>query len=182
MPWGDWAINTEILGKTDCNIYFLREIRVSFSIFSIKSLRITSMCETYAAIQTQSYSMGIFCQTHFFFVKLPKPCVWWQKHVVLKTMREMERECCPLRIGMRPLAQVTMLNSARAPGEKKKHAILKYQVTLCVSHSLYHCRTSVCWLIQDCQTHRAGAVDESPLFVSKAMNHTHSSAEQLSSW
>lgn len=24
------------------------------------------MCETYAAVQTQSYSMGIFCQTHFF--------------------------------------------------------------------------------------------------------------------
>lgn len=69
-----------------------------------------------AAIQT--HSVGIFCQTHFFVV-LPKPGVWWQKHVVLETMRKMERECCPLWIGMCPLAQVTKLNSTRAPSEKK---------------------------------------------------------------
>ncbi len=56
------------------------------------------------------------------FVKLPKPCAWWQKHVVLETMWEMERECCPLWKGMCPLAQVTMLNSARAPGKKTCHS------------------------------------------------------------
>lgn len=63
------------------------------------------------------------------------------------------------------------------PRREKKHAILKYQVTHCLSHSLYHCRTSVCWLIQDWQMHRAVAADENPLFISKAMNHTYSSAE-----
>lgn len=34
----------------------------------------------------------------------------------------------------------------------KKHATLKYQVTLCESHSLYHCHMSDFWLIENGQT------------------------------
>lgn len=36
--------------------------------------------------------------------------------------------------------------------KNKTHAVLKHQVTVCVSHSLYHRRTSVCRLVGDRQT------------------------------
>lgn len=67
---------------------------------------------------------GNFLSNTFFCEVAKAPCAWWQKHVVLKTMREIERECCPLWRGMCPLAQVTKLNSAQAPGDKTGHSEL----------------------------------------------------------
>lgn len=112
--------------------------------------------------------MGIFSRTRFCLVAKAL-CIDTKARSVGDN--EMERECCPLWIGMCPLAQVTMLKFS--PGPRKKNAILKYQVTVFVSHSLYHCHWSACWLIQDCQTN-IPVVDEAPLFILKVMNHTHS--------
>lgn len=118
--------------------------------------------------QRLRFSRGLwdFSAEHF-FVKLPKPCVWWQKHVVLETMREMERECCPLWKGMCPLTQVTMLNSVWAPGKKTCHSEIPGDA-LCEPFiiSLSH----VCLLAYSRLTNRPGVVDEAPLFES---NESH---------
>lgn len=65
---------------------------------------------------------GNFLSNTFFCEVAKSPCVWWQKRVVLETMRQMETECCPLWVGMCPLTQVTMLNSGWAPGGKTCHS------------------------------------------------------------
>lgn len=128
------------------------------------------VCVTAALIH--SGSMGIFCRTHFCEVA-KAPCMVTKARSVGHNEGNGEGMLSPLDRNVSPCPCRSQCSIQLGP-PAKKHAILKYQVTLCVSHSLYHCHTSVCWLIQDCQTHRPGVVDEAPLFVLKAMNHTHS--------
>lgn len=110
------------------------------------------MCSSSDSVQLP---MGIFSRRRFFFFcDIAKAlCMVTKVRSVEDNERNGEGMLSPPDRNVSPLPRSQCSIQPLAPGEKK-HAILKYQVTLCVSHSLYHCHVSVYWLIQDCQMHR----------------------------
>lgn len=97
-------------------------------------------------------SLGVFEQTHFLWSGQSLVCTMTKAGSAGDKEGNAEGMLSPLDRNASPSPQVTMLDSAVPLTET--HAILKYQVTLCVSRSLYHSHTSVCPLIQACQSHR----------------------------
>lgn len=53
------------------------------------------VCVSRFASRLGPCSLGMFCHTHFLVTFATKPCVWWQKRWVLKTMREVGRNVRP---------------------------------------------------------------------------------------
>lgn len=86
--------------RTWCHVSCLT--RISWHICST-GFKLTSACATFKefclrlsiCLSTRPCSLRMFCHTHFLVTFATKPCVWWQKRRVLKTMREVGRNVRP---------------------------------------------------------------------------------------